>query len=91
MNSHYVEDASFIRLSNIELGYNVPVKKLGLDKVIQACRVFVGGQRLFTLTKYTGFDPEVSSNGSTSAVLQGLDYATYPAFRTFNLGAKLTF
>ena len=91
VNSHYVEDASFIRLSNIELGYNVPVKKLGLGKAIQACRVFVGGQRLITLTKYTGFDPEVSSNGSASAVLQGLDYATYPAFRTFNLGAKITF
>ena len=91
VNSHYVEDASFIRLSNIELGYNIPVKKLGLGKAVQACRVFVGGQRLITLTKYTGFDPEVSSNGHASAVLQGLDYATYPAFRTFNLGAKITF
>ena len=91
VNSHYVEDASFVRLSNIELGYNVPVKKIGLGKAVQACRIFVGGQRLLTLTKYSGFDPEVSSNGSASAVLQGLDYATYPAFRTFNMGAKITF
>lgn len=90
VNSHYVEDASFFRLSNIEIGYNIPTQKLGM-KSVQGCRIFVGGQRLFTLTKYSGFDPEVSSNGSASAVLQGLDYATYPAFRTFNVGAKITF
>lgn len=90
VNSHYVEDASFLRLSNIELGYNIPTQKLGL-KSIQGCRVYVGGQRLFTLTKYSGFDPEVSSNGSASAVLQGLDYAAYPAYRTVNVGAKITF
>lgn len=90
VNSHYVEDASFLRLSNLEVGYNLPCQKLGI-KWMKALRIYVGGQRLFTITKYSGFDPEVSSNGSSSAVLQGLDYAAYPAYRTFNVGAKITF
>lgn len=90
VNSHYVESADFIRLSNLEVGYNLPVQKLGI-KWMQGLRVFVGAQNLFTITGYSGFDPEVSSNGGTSAVLQGLDYAAYPAYRTFNLGAKITF
>lgn len=89
VNSHYVENASFIRLSNVELGYTVPVKKLGI-KFIKNCRFYVGAQRLFTITGYSGFDPEVSVNGS-KAVSQGLDFNSYPAYRTFNCGAKITF
>ena len=90
VNSHYVEDASYLRLSNIELGYNVPVSKLKVDSYVKGIRVFVGGNRLLTLTKYSGFDPEVSTNGS-SAVTQGLDYNAYPAYRQFNAGIKVTF
>lgn len=90
VNSKFVENASYLRLSNIELGYTVPVKKLGIDKVIKHCRVFVGGQRLFTITKYSGFDPEVSVNGASS-IGQGLDYCTYPGYRAFNCGVKVTF
>ncbi|MCF0176112.1 MAG: TonB-dependent receptor [Bacteroidales bacterium] len=90
VNSHYVEDASFLRLSNIEVGYNLPLRKWE-SKVVKACRFYLGAQNLFVLTKYSGFDPEVSSNGAQSAVLQGLDYATYPAYRTFNAGVKITF
>ncbi|MDE6491402.1 MAG: TonB-dependent receptor [Muribaculaceae bacterium] len=90
VNSRYVEDASFLRLSNIELGYTLPVKNLGMDKVVKGFRVFVGAQRLFTITNYSGFDPEVSTNGASS-IGQGLDYCTYPGYRTFNCGAKITF
>lgn len=90
INSKFVENASYFRLSNIELGYNLPVEKLGIDKVIKGFRVFVGGQRLFTITNYSGFDPEVSVNGGSS-IGQGLDYCTYPGYRTFNCGAKITF
>lgn len=89
VNSHYVEDASFIRLSNIELGYNLNTKALKLN-FIKNLRVFVGGQRLFTITKFSGFDPEVSANGS-SAVTQGLAFNSYPAYRQFNAGVKVTF
>ena len=90
VNSHYVEDASFIRLSNLELGYNVPLKALKMNKYVKGIRVFAGANRLLTLTRYSGFDPEVSVNGS-SAVTQGLDYNAYPAYRQFNAGVKVSF
>lgn len=90
VNSNFVEDASFLRLSNLEVGYNIPVQKLGIGKVVKAARAFVGGQRLFTITKYSGFDPEVSSAGSDDTA-QGLDFAAYPSYRTFNFGINVTF
>lgn len=90
VNTKYVENASFLRLSNIELGYTLPVAKLGIQKVIKNFRVFIGAQRLFTITNYSGFDPEVSVNGASS-IGQGLDYCTYPSYRAFNCGAKITF
>jgi len=90
VNSNFVENASFLRLSNIELGYNVPCKKLKIDRVLKAARVYVGGQKLFTITNYSGFDPETSSYGKGDAS-QGLDFASYPSYRTFNFGVKVTF
>jgi len=89
VNSHYVEDASFIRLTNIELGYTLPLKRWKIPYVNSA-RVFVGANRLLTLTRYSGFDPEVSVNGGNAAT-QGLDYNSYPAYRQFNVGARISF
>ena len=89
VNSYYVEDASYLRLSNIEVGYTLPLKDWGVN-FIKGARVFVGANRLLTLTKYSGFDPEVSTNGA-SAVSQGLDFNTYPAYRQVNAGVKVTF
>lgn len=89
VNSYFVEDASFLRLSNVELGYTLPVEKLKW-KYVSGLRIYVGGQRLFTLTKYSGFDPEASSNG-TDDVSQGVDLCSYPGYRTFTFGAKITF
>lgn len=89
VNSDNVENASFLRLSNIEIGYTLPLKKWGVN-FIDNLRVFAGAQRLFTITGYSGFDPETSTNGS-SAVTQGLDYNAYPSYRQFNFGAKITF
>jgi hypothetical protein len=57
---------------------------------VKDARVFIGANRLITLTKYSGFDPEVSTNG-TSAVTQGLDFNAYPAYKQFNAGVKITF
>ncbi len=89
VNSRFVEDASYLRLSNIEIGYTIPFRDMGV-KFIHDARIFVGANRLLTLTKYSGFDPEVSTNGS-SAVTQGLDFNTYPAYRQFNAGVKISF
>lgn len=90
INTNYVEDASFIRLQNIELGYSLPMEKFAAaNRFIKGLRIFVGAQNLFTITHYTGFSPETSTNGGSS-VAQGLDYNSYPAYKTFNFGAKIT-
>ena len=91
INSRFVEDASYVRLQNVELGYTLPVKQMGnFGKYVKNLRVFVGAQNLFTITGYSGFTPEVSTKAG-SAVAQGLDFSSYPAYRTFNFGAKITF
>jgi len=91
INSRFVEDASYLRLQNVEIGYNLPLRQNAkIYKFIKGMRVFAGAQNLFTITKYSGFDPEVSTNGG-SAVSQGLDFSSYPSYRMFNLGAKIIF
>lgn len=91
INSRFVENASYLRLQNIELGYTLPVKRMGtFSTYVKNMRVFIGAQNLFTITDYSGFSPEVSTKGG-SAVAQGLDFSSYPAYRTFNFGAKITF
>lgn len=91
INSRFVEDASYLRLQNVELGYSLPMKKWNAAyRYVKNLRLFVGAQNLFTITKYSGFDPEVSVNGG-SAVAQGLDFSSYPSYRMFNFGAKITF
>lgn len=89
VNSNFLEDASYFRLSNIEIGYTLPLQRWGVS-FAKDLRVFVGANRLFTITAYSGFDPECSTNGN-SAVTQGLDFNAYPAYRQFNFGAKVSF
>ncbi|GAB3931693.1 SusC/RagA family TonB-linked outer membrane protein [Larkinella terrae] len=85
INSRAVEDASFIRLKNIQLAYNVPLEKL---KFIRSAQVYVTGQNLFTITNYTGSDPEVSAFGTSNV---RADYNAYPLTRTYTVGLNLTF
>lgn len=85
-SSLYVEDGSFVRLKNVALGYQLPLK----TKFIQRARVYVSGQNLLTWTRYRGYDPEVNSdfNSNTS---YGFDVFAYPAARTYTVGAVLAF
>jgi len=76
VSSVFVEDASYLRLKNIEVGYTFDVKKIGVKNV----RLYASGQNLFTITDYTGLDPE-----STSLI----DKGTYPQSRAFILGLKI--
>jgi len=78
----YLEDASFLRLRNIALSYNVDKKVLEKTKVFTGVRVFVQGTNLVTWTKFRGFDPE----GTTASA-----FFEYPVARTFSLGFDLTF
>ncbi|NML38791.1 TonB-dependent receptor [Chitinophaga sp. G-6-1-13] len=94
MNSRFVENASYLRCKMITLGYNVPVSKTFL-KGLRGIRVYGSVQNLFTITKYTGSDPEVNSNlnssGSNANLSSGLDYTAFPAYRTFTAGLKVNF
>lgn len=85
-SSQMVEDASFFRVQNVNLGYTFPkVAKL------KGLRVYVEAQNLLIFTAYKGFDPEVSSNGGLADRTAGVDYGAYPSTRTFLLGANLKF
>lgn len=89
ISSHYLEDGSYLRVKSVTLSYNLPEK--WLNKVaINSARVYLRGQNLFTLTPYSGMDPEVNYSG-TSTVSRGVDFFTYPQVRTFTLGFKMNF
>ncbi|TLP75450.1 SusC/RagA family TonB-linked outer membrane protein [Maribacter sp. ACAM166] len=92
ISTRYLEDGSFVRLNNATLAYTLSSDKIGLADAFQNIRFSVTGQNLFTITDYSGFDPEVNS-GSTSGGIQtfGVDYYTYPKARTFLVGLNLTF
>ena len=86
MSDLYVQDGSYLRLKNIQLGYTLPeflTKKI----LISQLRLYVAAENLLTLTNYRGFDPEISSGGTSL----GVDYGVYPQARTFLFGVNLKF
>lgn len=86
-STYGVEDGSYLRLQNITLGYNMPKKisgMIGLSKL----RIYASAQNLFTLTNYSGMDPEVSVRHSTLS--QGFDLSAYPRARTVSFGVNMT-
>ncbi|MFA4866735.1 MAG: TonB-dependent receptor [Pedobacter sp.] len=87
-SSRTIEDGSFLRLKTVSLGYNVPKPVLSKIK-ISAVRVFLSAQNLYTWTKYSGLDPEVSTYNSV--LTGGFDYSGYPRARTLAFGANITF
>ncbi len=86
-SSQYVEDGSFLRLKTINIGYRLPAKVLSRYK-ISNLRVYVATTNIYTWTKYTGADPEVS--GFQTGLTPGLDYSTYPRPLTITAGVNLT-
>ena len=88
ISSRWVESASYFRVRNITLGYNLP--KATLERVkIQSLRLYGGIQNAFTSTKYLGFNPEVS--GYENALTGGVDYGSYPLARTYTIGLNIGF
>ena len=85
-SSQFVENASFLRVQNVTLGYN-----FRNIKGIAGLRFYAEAQNLFIITRYKGFDPEVSSNGGSSDRTAGIDYGAYPSARTFLMGVNLKF
>ena len=84
-----VEDASFLRLQSVTLGYTLP-EDLTQKAHIRRARVYVTGTNLFCLTKYSGYDPEVDTRRSTP-LTPGVDYSAYPKSIGFVAGLNLTF
>ncbi len=83
----YIEDGSYFRLKNIQLGYTLP-EKLSKKAYMSRLRFYFTVQNVFTCTKYSGFDPEVSSN---TLFARGLDMNSYPNARTYTLGFNVSF
>lgn len=86
-SSAWVQDASYLRLRNLTLGYNFNQHTINKLKM-KGLRLYVTGSNLFTITNYVGYDPETSSESGLS---QGGDYLGYPAARSFIIGANITF
>lgn len=84
-----LEDGSYLRAKNITLGYNLPASVLKSLKVANA-RVYLSGQNLFTITNYSGYDPEVNTFGASTLSLN-TDFGAYPTAKTFMLGLNVGF
>ena len=84
-----VEDASFLRLQSLTLGYTLP-ETLTKKAHIRKARVYATGTNLFCLTNYSGYDPEVDTRRSTP-LTPGVDYSAYPKSIGFVAGINLTF
>jgi hypothetical protein len=87
--SRWVEDASFVRLKTITLAYNIDqslLKKIGFSKA----RVYVSGTNLITVTKYTGYDPEIAAYPGNDATI-GVDMSVYPTAKMYTFGVDFTF
>ena len=82
----YVFDGSYFRLKNIQLGYTLP-RHLTKRIAIERLRFYVAAENLLTFTKYHGFDPEISSGGTSL----GVDYGVYPQARTWTIGFNVSF
>ncbi len=84
----YVEDGTYIRLRNVQLGYNLPkslLSQFGIEKI----RIYGSADNLFTISDYSGWNPEISNYGG--ALGGGVDYATYPMPVIITGGINITF
>ena len=84
-----IEDASFLRLNTLTLGYTLPnhlTRRVGINSL----RLYCTGYNLFTITGYSGFDPE-SDTVKKNALTPNVDYSAYPKNRSFVIGMNLNF
>ncbi len=89
ISDRYIEDGSYLRVRNISLGYTFPKQMLSKAK-IESLRLYTNIQNLWTITGYSGYDPEVGVS-TTSANVYGLDNGRYPSPTTYSVGVNLTF
>ncbi|MCG2462078.1 TonB-dependent receptor [Flavobacteriaceae bacterium F89] len=82
LSDRFFEDATYLRLKNIGVSYNIPTSNI---RGVEQIKLYLSGENLFTITDYTGYDPEVVSN-SSSNLLQSVDLGNYPSTKTISLG-----
>ncbi|XOV92995.1 MAG: TonB-dependent receptor [Bacteroidota bacterium] len=85
-SDRWIENGSFLRMRNIELAYNFPVNNISW---LQNAKLYVSGQNLLTITKYSWWDPEVNSKGAGTA--RGIDHFTYPIAKSVTVGFRVGF
>jgi TonB-linked SusC/RagA family outer membrane protein len=88
VSDRWLEDGSFLRLNNFQIGYTIPQEVLSKTRVLRSARIYASGQNLFTITKYSGFDPEVSTFNITNTS-PGTDFLTYPQARAVTFGVNI--
>jgi TonB-linked SusC/RagA family outer membrane protein len=94
-SSRFIEDGSYLRLKNLQIGYTFPSKLFG-NSGIKGLRIYITGQNLLTFTKYTGLDPEmhvsdnVNKEQNVSDVAAGIDWGTYPSAKSYVLGLNVS-
>jgi len=86
-SDRFLENGSYLRIKTIQIGYTIP-NNLSKKLVIDKCRFYLAGDNLVTFTKYSGYNPDVSSNGLGG---RGIDYKSYPLSKTIIFGMQLNF
>ncbi len=87
ISDRFIEDGSYLRISEITLSWHIPDHLVPVGN-LQNTTLYVSGHNLHNFTKYTGYDPDVNSNGSTSNIALGTDYYAYPRARTISIGVS---
>ena len=90
-STRYLEDGSYLRLKNLQIGYTVPKTLVSNVPGVSSLRLYLTSQNLFTATKYSGYDPETIGGLGGSLLTRGVDEGNYPNSRTFTIGAQLGF
>jgi TonB-linked SusC/RagA family outer membrane protein len=90
LTDKYVENASFLRLSSLTLGYSLPDRWIS-KAYIKTARIFFTASNLFCLTPYSGADPEVDTRSKINPLATGVDFSAFPKSRAFNFGINLSF
>jgi len=80
-----VEDGSFIKLKTINIGYNLPVESI---KFVRSIRIYASATNLFTITNYSGFDPEVNSFAQSN-LFRNIDILSIPLYKNYSLGVNI--
>jgi TonB-linked SusC/RagA family outer membrane protein len=85
-SDRFVESGTYVKLQNVQLGYNIPVSHIGNGRIFSKLRVYLSGQNVITISKYKGYDPDFISDGLFS---RGYDYGSFPNPRTIMFGVQV--